>query len=324
MSRIAIFCPGRGSYVSKSLGSLEPGHPLVAIAEELRASYGLKPLLELDRASKIDVAAENISPLIYVCTMLDAATAMKDHQPVCVGGNSMGWYTALAVAGALSFEDGFRLVQEMALLQEERTGQGGQVVYPVMDEQWRRDPLVAWAGDNIRRASNGEVFESIHLGGYEVLAGTERGVERLLKQLPRIELGQATFPFRLKGHGPYHTPLLQGVAQKAQRQLAKLDFRTPAITLIDGRGQRHTPWSTDPAELAAYTLGEQVTTPFDFTASVRVALREYAPDMLALPGPGNSLGGPCGQVLVQEKWNGIESRADFEAAPGLLVWSLRR
>jgi len=322
MSRIAIFCPGRGSYTSQSLGSLEPGHPLVAIAEKLRARYGLTPLLELDRASKIDVAAENISPLISLCTMLDAATAMKDHQPVCVGGNSMGWYTALAIAGALSFEDGFCLVQEMALLQEEQTNGGGQVVYPVMDQQWRPDPDADEIVRRVRLESD-EVFASIHLGGYEVLAGTERGVEHLLKQLPRVELGQATFPFRLKGHGPYHTPLGQGVAQKAQRQLQKIDFRAPAITLIDGRGRRHTPWSADPAEIAAYTLGEQVTTPFDFTASVRTALREYAPDMLALPGPGNSLGGPCGQVLVQQHWNGIESRADFEASPGL-VWSLRR
>ena len=57
--------------------------------------------------------------------MLDAQTAMTEGRCVAVAGNSMGWYTALAVTGALDFDDGFRLVQEMSLLQEELRG-GGQ------------------------------------------------------------------------------------------------------------------------------------------------------------------------------------------------------
>ena len=73
----------------------------------------------------------------------------------------------------------------------------------------------------------------------------------------------------------------------------------------------HTPWSADPAALARYTLGEQVTTPYDFTASVRVGLREYAPERLVLPGPGNSLGAICAQVLLAEGWSGISNRSDF-------------
>ena len=58
-------------------------------------------------------------------------------------GNSLGWYTALAVAGALSFDDAFRLVQEIALLQEEPLpdgGAGGQVIYPLADADWRPAP----------------------------------------------------------------------------------------------------------------------------------------------------------------------------------------
>jgi [acyl-carrier-protein] S-malonyltransferase len=78
-------------------------------------------------------------------------------------------------------------------------------------------------------------------------------------------------------------------------------------------GRRWTPWSTDPAALRDYTLREQVTTPFRFAVSVRVALREEAPDVLVLPGPGNSLGGICGQLIVAEGYRGIRSREDFEA-----------
>ena len=57
-----------------------------------------------------------------------------------------------------------------------------------------------------------------------------------------------------------------------------------------------------------------MSAPFDFTATVRVALREFAPDTIILPGPGNTLGGIVGQVLVAEGWSGIHSKGDFLAA----------
>ena len=86
------------------------------------------------------------------------------------------------------------------------------------------------------------------------------------------------------------------------------------------------PWSTDPAALRDYTLGEQVTTPFNFAASMRVVLREWAPDLLLLPGPGNSLGGICGRAVVAEGYRGIHDRADFEGAQerDALILSLHR
>jgi len=313
MSRVAILCPGRGSYTEKSLGSLPTAHEWVRAADVLRGEYGLEPLAELDAAERFSAARhlkpQNVSALIYVVTMLDGAAALAEHETVCVGGNSMGWYTALALAGALSFEDGFRLVQEMALLQEE-VGGGGQVIYPIVDEDWarsrEREELVA------RAADDPEVYRSIRLGGYEVLAGSAAGIATLLADLPEVKLGKVTYPFRLAQHGPYHTPLVHAVTERAQVRLARLAFRIPEVTLIDGRGMRFTPWSTDLDALRAYTFGAQVETPYDFTASVRVALHEYAPDRLVLPGPGNTLGGVCGQILIELGWRGIGSREDFD------------
>ena len=321
MSRIAIFCPGRGSYTAKSLGLLPKDHPWVREAEALRADYGLASLLELDNATQFGedhLRADNASPLIYLHTMLDATEAMGGNDVVCVGGNSMGWYTSLAVAGALDFADGFRLVQEMALLQMEHVG-GGQVLYPLVGEDWRADDTLIGNVRTVLASSNGEAHWSICLGGFAVLAGTEQGVTHLLSELPAVE----HFPFRLKGHGPYHTPLLREVAAKAERELMRLEFRAPRVTLIDGRGAQFSPWSTSPAALAAYTLGEQITTPYGFTTSVRVALREYAPERLALPGPENTLGAVCGQIVIAERWRGIDRRAALDDHPQL-VWSLRR
>ena len=52
--------------------------------------------------------------------------ASRKLRAVAVAGNSLGWYTALAVGGALSFEDGFRLVQVMSLLQHEHQQSHGE------------------------------------------------------------------------------------------------------------------------------------------------------------------------------------------------------
>jgi acyl transferase domain-containing protein len=322
--RAVLVCPGRGSYTRSSLGSLPGEHPLVQRAEAARRAFGLEPLLDLDRADAFEPARHlrpaNASPLTWLAILLDAEKASADHRLAGVVGNSLGWYTALTVAGALPFEDGFRLVQQMALLQEAPLpdgGPGGQVIYPLTDADWRPDPVLHAAVDaalTANGADGGQAMESIDLGGYAVLAGDEAGVARLLRTLPPVKLGERLYPLRLAGHGPYHTPLLAGVANAARTLLADLAWTRPSVTLIDGRGARWTPWSTDPAALREYTLGDQVVTPYRFATSVRVALRELAPDLLVLPGPGNSLGGICGQLVVAEGYRGIRTRADFEAA----------
>jgi len=330
MKRVALLCPGRGSYTEKSLRSLPAGDPLVRAAEALRGEYELEPLLALDGSPRFEPARHlrpaNAAALIYLGTMLDARGVLERARVVGVGGNSLGWYTALAVSGALSFEDGFRLVQEMALLQE--AGEpGGQVIYPLVGEDWRRSRAAEIAVERLLASAPGETFPSIQLGGYAVLAGTPAGVSRLLKELPPVKLGTTSYPFRLAQHGPYHTPLASSVAARAREQLTRLDFRAPSITLVDGRGQRFTPHSTDVDALRAYTLGAQIDTPYDFTASVRVATLEHAPERLVLPGPGNTLGGVCAQVLIQLGWRGLSSRADFErvqASDAPVIESLHR
>ena len=316
MTRVAVLCPGRGSYTEKSLGSLPREHAWVARAEALRAERGLEPLAALDGAARFEsgrhLRPSNVSALIYLVTMLQAERALAQDELVGVGGNSMGWYTALALAGALSFEDGFRLVQEMSLLQEEAGG-GGQVIHPVIGDDWRRSRELEASVARVLARHDGQVFRSIRLGGYEVLAGTDAGIGALLRELAPMKLGKTVYPFKLAQHGPYHTPLVSGVARRARERLGELAFRRPRVTLVDGRGRRFTPFSADPSELRAYTLGAQVDTPYDFTASVRVLLCEAAPDALVLPGPGNTLGGVCGQILCELGWRGLRTRADFEA-----------
>jgi hypothetical protein len=103
-------------------------------------------------------------------------------------------------------------------------------------------------------------------------------------------------------------------------------FQSPAVPLVSGRGEIYQPWGTDAEELRSYTLGYQVVAPYDFSKAIEVALKEFAPDRLIVLGPGTTLGGAIGQCLVQHRWRGITSKADFLAAqekdPFLLAMGL--
>ncbi len=335
--RGVLVLPGRGAYTAASLGSLDPNHRWVRRADELRAAAGLPHLTELDGAARFDPRLHlqpiHIAPLTWLASLLDAERAAADHHIAAVIGNSLGWYTALAATGVLDFDDGFALVQEMGRLQQGPLpggGRGGQVIYPTSDAEWQPDAALLASVDSALAASNGNgaghAFPSVDLGGYVVLAGDDAGIDRLLRQLPSVRLGERLYPLHLALHGPYHTPLVAHIAEQAAQRLGGLHWGAPQVTLIDGRGARWTPWSTDPQRLRHYTIGDQITTPYRFAAGLRVALREEAPDRLVLAGPGNTLGAICGQLLAAEGYHGIRSRADFERVQQRdpLVLSMRR
>ncbi|MEL6347897.1 MAG: ACP S-malonyltransferase, partial [Myxococcota bacterium] len=311
--RALIVCPGRGSYNRDSLGSLNglEGSTAVAAFDALRASVGRQTVSQMDAAPRfspaLHLAGENASSLTAAISLADLEQLNPDTiQPVAVCGNSMGWYTALAYAGGLPIEDAARLIETMGQYQADNVI-GGQIVYPVVDDAWRPDPRrVAMVDDAVRQTPG--LHWSIRLGGQAVLGGTADAIAAA--PLPPIE-GRYTFPLRLPMHSAFHTPLLQKTARRAQQALADLRFQAPRLPLIDGMGKVWRPIFADPLEMLDYTLGAQVVMPYDFTTMLKTALREYAPDLIVLPGPGDSLGGAIGQTLVAEGWMGITDREAF-------------
>ena len=332
-----LVLPGRGAYAAASLGSLDLEHRWVVRADELRAARGLPTLTELDARPRFDprlhLQPVHAAPLTFVASLLDAERAASDHHIAAVTASGQGWYSALAATGVLGFDDAFTLVQELGRLQQEplpHGGRGGQVIYPLTDEEWHADEaLVASVESVLRDGADGEgglVYPSIEMGGFTVLAGNDAGVDRILRRLPPVRLAERLYPLRLALQGPDHTPLAAHVAAAVRESAIDMAWDGPQVPLIDGRGARWTPWSTDPGALRDYSLGEHLTTPHRFAAAVRVALREEAPDRLVLTGPGSSLAGICGQVIAAEGYQGIRSRTDFEArqARDPLVLSMRR
>lgn len=310
MKRALVICPGRGTYTRECLGTLT-ATPSVQAADQYRASLGRPGPSELDRAesyqSSKHVAGENASILTMACSLSD--WDLLSARPVCVIGNSMGWYTALTLAGALSLGDGLRLVETMGWYQKENVI-GGQLVYPLVDSEWKSLPSPDL--ERILEEVPG-LHWSIRLGGQAVLGGSPEALAEALRRLPPRKIGDRDAPFTLPLHSAFHTPLMAGTSQRARYDLADLAFRAPSIPLVDGQGRIFRPRHATPDALRDYTLGAQVTEPYDFALSLRVALREYAPEVLVLLGPGSNLGGAIAQTLIAEGWAGLHSRSDFMA-----------
>ena len=105
-------------------------------------------------------------------------------------------------------------------------------------------------------------------------------------------------------------------ADAARASLPTDWFVPPHVPLIDGRGKVWRRFETRPDDLWDYTFGHQILAPYDFTAAMTVALREFAPDRVVLLGPGETLGGAIAQVMIALNWLDISSRAVFSERQG--------
>ena len=116
---------------------------LEAMNQERKAA-DLPTLTELDSAelfkTQLHTKGEHASALIYACALADFHSINREKFEIAaVTGNSMGWYIALVLAGVLEPLDGYRLIQTMGSMMTSGLI-GGQIIYPVVDEEWRVDP----------------------------------------------------------------------------------------------------------------------------------------------------------------------------------------
>ncbi|KRB79745.1 acyl carrier protein [Sphingomonas sp. Root710] len=319
--KAVVICPGRGTYNKAELGYLHrhfPDPALLADFDEQRRAGGQPTLSELDGAERFSIAThtrgDNASGLIFAATLGDFLSIDRDDiEVVAVTGNSMGWYSALACAGAVTPASGFRIANTMGTLMQQ-TLIGGQLIYPFMDDDWhpqpeRRQHLLDMVADIAARPGHA-LYLSIALGGMLVLAGNEAGLSAFEAAVEPA--GQ--FPLRLGNHAAFHTPLMAPVAAQGRQALPVDLFTGPALPLIDGRGAIWWPGATDADALRHYTLDHQVVESYDFARAITIAAREFAPDLFIITGPGTTLGGAVIQSLILAGWRGMTGKADFQAA----------
>jgi len=334
MTTAVVICPGRGTYNKAELGYLQRHFPDGALLEqfdEQRRASSQTTLSALDQAERFSIAThtrgDNASGLIFAATFGDFLSIDRETiDIVAVTGNSMGWYSALACAGALSPEMGFRVANMMGTLMQ-RAMIGGQLIYPFVGEDWRPQPArraeLLTIIDSIAAIAGHELYLSIELGGMLVLAGNETGLAAFEHA---VEPVQQRFPMRLGNHAAFHTPLMAPVSEQGRGLLPASLFTGPKLPLVDGRGAIWWPGATDPNALHAYTLQTQVVESYNFTRAIAVAAREFAPELFIITGPGTTLGGAVAQSLILADWRGMVSKDDFrarqDAAPLLVAMGI--
>lgn len=317
--RVVVICPGRGTYTKETLGYLKKFRPgqndFFSTLDKMREARGEITISDLDNEpafkAGVHTKGENASTLIYACSYADYLNLdFNKYEIAAVTGNSMGWYIALAVAGALDVTGAFETINTMGSMMKEKLI-GGQIIYPTVDDNWKHSPaqaaLIQTALAEVNALPECEAHISIHLGGYTVIGGNQKALDFLLKKLPKME----NYPFQLINHGAFHTPLLDEASNRAFEMISPDLFKRPDVPLIDGRGHVWSPYSTDLEDIYRYTFDYQVVKPYDFTKAITVALKEFCPDRLILLGPGNSLGGSIGQILIENKWKNLASKTDF-------------
>ncbi|WP_299847950.1 ACP S-malonyltransferase [uncultured Roseovarius sp.] len=317
-----VVAPGRGTYNRDELGYFQRHHSgssdLMIQFDRYRKKEGQEPLSALDGAERFSGAkhtrGDNASGLIHACAFADFLAIDRDRFDIlAITGNSMGWYIALACAGALSALDGLRVVNTMGTLMQEHMI-GGQLIYPFVDENWCLIPgereRIEEKMAEINRRPGHNLTLSIDLGGMLVLAGDVQGLSAFKAEMPVV---QQRFPLRLPGHAGFHSRMQTPVATEGQNRLGEDLFSSPILPLIDGRGAIWHPRATDSFNLRNYTLGHQVIAPYDFSTAIRVAAREFMPDVFIVLGPGATLGSAVAQSLILCGWRGLTSKADFKS-----------
>lgn len=315
-----VIAPGRGTYNKEELGYFAKHHPdkadFMARIDDYRQTQGQIPVSDLDGAEKFSLKdhsrGDNASPLIYACAMADFRSINTDkYDIVAVTGNSMGWYIALGCGGALDEGNTLDVINTMGTFMQDSLI-GGQLIYTCVDENWKDVPgkhqemldLIA----QINARPDHDLALSIELGGMIVFGGNENGLKALEETL---EPAQGHFPFRLMNHAAFHTFLQDPISQKALKHFDKSIFQNPKIPMIDGRGFIWSPYASDTGDMFDYTFGYQVVKHYDFTKAVEVSMKEFAPDIVIILGPGTTLGGAVAQSLIKIRWQGIESKEDF-------------
>ena len=226
--RIVVICPGRGSYTRNTSNYLKSkivhADKQIGWMDNQRKKLGLPTLTELDSMrfkAKVHMAGEHASPLIYACSLSDYCSINKGrYEIVAITGNSMGWYIALALSGALNSENAYRLINTMGSMMKGGII-GGQIIYPIVDENWQLDKSKNEMVMN--EINNFGAHISIYLGGYVVIGGAQESLNALLIKLPKED----KYPLQLPYHAAFHTPLMESVSIKAMSELSISLFQKP-------------------------------------------------------------------------------------------------
>ncbi len=231
MTAFAFVFPGQGS---QSVGMLDAwgDHPAVrSTLEEASQALGedVARLIHEGPKDQLDLTT-NTQPVMLTAGIAcyRAWLAETGLEPAAVAGHSLGEYSALVAAGALSLADALPLVRFRAQAMQEAVpvGAGGMAAILGLDAEGVK------AGCAQAAAACGEAVEAVNFNDPKqiVIAGTKAGVEKACEMLKAAGAKRA---LPLPVSAPFHSSLMKPAAEQLKERLAGVALQAPRIHVVN-------------------------------------------------------------------------------------------
>ena len=216
-------------------------------------------------------------PAIFLHSVILAKALGASFQPDMVAGHSLGEFSALVSAGALSFEDGLQLVAQRANAMQKACELQPSTMAAILGLE---DAVVE---DICAKVDDVVVAANYNCPGQLVISGSIEGVDKACALLTEAGAKRA---LKLNVGGAFHSPLMESAKVELQAAIEAVDILSPRCPIyqnIDARPQ------TDPAVIKQNLIA-QLTGAVRWTQTVQNMLADGATAFVEV-GPGNVLQG---------------------------------
>ena len=222
-------------------------------------------------------------PAIFLHSVITARLREADFAPDMVAGHSLGEFSALTAAGALSFEDGLRLVHQRALAMQKACEAQESTMAAILGLD---DETVEKICDDI---ADIVVPANYNCPGQLVISGTVNGIEYAVEKMKEAGARRALV---LPVGGAFHSPLMEPAREELQKAIEATDFKSPQCPIY----QNVTAQAETEPERIRQNLIEQLTAPVRWTQTIQNMLAAGASQFIEVGGTGKVLQGMVKKV----------------------------
>lgn len=217
-------------------------------------------------------------PAIFLHSVILAKTMGDDFKPAMVAGHSLGEFSALVAADALSFEDGLKLVYKRALAMQKACEMNPSTMAAVLGlPDAKVEEICASITDEVVVPAN------YNCPGQIVISGSNAGIDKACELLLAAGAKRA---LKLKVGGAFHSPLMEPAKVELSEAINTTPISAPVCPVYQNVS---TVGETNP-ETIKINLIAQLTAPVKWTQSVQHMVADGATEFIEL-GPGNVLQG---------------------------------
>jgi [acyl-carrier-protein] S-malonyltransferase len=211
-----------------------------------------------------------------------------------VAGHSLGEFSALVAAGALSFEDGLKLVAARANAMQKACEKNPGTMAAIIALP---DETIEQVCKEVSESGNIVVAANYNCPGQLVISGSKEGIAEACDKLKAAGAKRA---LPLKVGGAFHSPLMQPAKEELQAAIEKTAFSTPKCPVYQNVDSKP---HTNPEEIKQNLIA-QLTSPVRWTASVQHMIADGADEFIEC-GPGKALQGMIARIDKTVNAHGI-------------------